>query len=239
MPDNNSAPFPMDLSGFRDVPAGEVAPLLERAAEASEDEAIPVLTALLRNRTLRLLRQGSRQEILDEALMLNRFLAVEAGALLRQRQPEAYGRWSALGELFSAASRSTGRAAIPSLLLGTQGHGMALLRLLAEGGTLPRAEIRRRLALGEAHLSHLLRDLEEASLIVRYRPERSKEVFVELGPAAREVVSHPTAALAPASAPVPERKKVLTFPKADQIRFEEMTDPQGDQSPRSLLASGQ
>lgn len=239
MPDNNSMPFPLDLSGHRDVPAGEVAPLLARAADASEEEAIPVLTALLRNRVLRLLRQGSRQEILDEAMMINRFLAVEDGARLRQSQPEAYGRWSALGELLSAASRSTGRAAIPSLLLGTQGHGMSLLRLLtAEGGPLPRAEIRRRLGLGEAHLSHLLRDLEEADLIVRYRPERSKEVFVEIGTAAREVLSQPAAASSePTPAPLPERKRVLKLKKDDQVRFEEVTDLPGGQSLRSLLAS--
>lgn len=238
MPDNNSMPFPLDLSGHRDVPAGEVAPLLARAADASEEEAIPVLTALLRNRALRLLRQGSRQEILDEAMMINRFLAVDAGARLRQSQPEAYGRWSALGELLSAASRSTGRAAIPSLLLGTQGHGMALLRLLAaEHGPLPRAEIRRRLGLGEAHLSHLLRDLEEANLLIRYRPEKGKEVLVELGPAAREVVSQPVTSAESAAVPPPARKRVLEFPEADQVRFEEVTDVQDDQSLRSLLAS--
>jgi DNA-binding MarR family transcriptional regulator len=229
----------MDLSNLRDVPAGEVAPLLERATEASEEEAVPVLTALLRNRLLRLLRQGSRQEILDEAMMINRFLAVEPGARMRQRQPEAYGRWSSLGELLSVAARSTGRAAIPALLLGTQGHGTAILKLLAaEDNKLPRAEIRRRLDLGEAHLSHLLRDLEEADLIVRYRPEKSKEVFVELGSAGREVVSQPSATSNPAAAPAPERKNVLTFRRADQIRFEEVTEFQGDHSALSLLASG-
>jgi DNA-binding MarR family transcriptional regulator len=237
MSDNNPVPFPMDLSGFRDVPAGEVAPLLERAAEAFEKEAIPVLTALLRNRILRLLRQGSRQEILDEAMMLNRFLAMETGARLHKREAEAYGRWSALGELLSTASRSTSRAAIPSILLGTQGHGMAILQLLAaEGGRLPRAEIRRRRGLPEAHLSHLLRDLEEADLIVRYRPERSKEVFVELGPAAQDVVPQPSTAPASIDAPAPESRKVLTFRKADQVRFEEVTDLPDGQSLRSLLA---
>jgi DNA-binding MarR family transcriptional regulator len=189
MPED-STPFPLDLSGHRDAAVEEIAPLLRQAAEAAEEQAIPALTVLLMNRLLRLLRQGSRQEILDEAMMLNRFLAVEAGVRLRQRLPETYGRWSALGELLSSTARSTGRAAVPALLRGTQGHGLAVLELLAaEGRALPRAEVRKRLDLGEAHLSHLLRDLEEADLILRYRPKGSKEVFVELGPAGREVVS--------------------------------------------------
>jgi DNA-binding MarR family transcriptional regulator len=188
MPD--SPLFPLDLSGYRDAPPEEVATLLEKAADTAEERAFPVLTALLMNRLLRLLRQGSRQEILAEAMMLNRFLAVEAGSRLRQHRPETYGAWTALGELLSGAARSTSRAAVPALLRSTQGHGLAILELLAaEGRALPRAEVRRRLDLGEAHLSHLLRDLEEADLIVRYRPKGSKEVFMELGPAGREVVA--------------------------------------------------
>jgi len=49
--------------------------------------------------------------------------------------------------------------------------------------------MRRRLGLAESHLSHLLRDLEEASLVVRYRPQGGKEVVVVLGPAGKEIVA--------------------------------------------------
>lgn len=186
---NPPASFPLDLSGHRDVPPEEIAPLLERAVDATDERAIPAVTALLMNRLVRLLRQGSRQEILDEALMLNRLLAVDAGKRLQERRPETYGGWAILGELLSGAARSTGRSAVPSLLRATQGRGMAILELLAgEGRALPRAEVRRRLGFPEAQLSHLLRDLEEADLIVRYRRQGSKEVFVELCPAGREVV---------------------------------------------------
>jgi DNA-binding HxlR family transcriptional regulator len=185
---NHSGPIPLDLSGFRDTPPATVAPLVERVAHEPEEKALGALTALLMNRLLRLLRQGSRQEILDESLMLNRVLAMEAGAHLRQSRPEVFGGWSALGELLSGAARSTGRAAVPSILSGTRGR--EILELLAgEGQPVARSEIKRRLELtSESHLSHLLRDLEEADLVVRYKPARGKEVLVELGPVGRQIV---------------------------------------------------
>jgi len=185
---NHSGPLPLDLSGFRDAPPATVAPLVERVAHEPEEKALGALTALLMNRLVRLVRQGSRQEILDESLMLNRVLAMDAGAHLRQSRPEAFGGWSALGELLSGAAQSTGRAAVPSILSGTRGR--EILELLAgEGQPVARSEIKRRLELiSESHLSHLLRDLDEADLIVRYKSPRGKEVLVELGPVGRQVV---------------------------------------------------
>jgi len=188
MPDT-TAPISLDLSGYREAPPAAVAPLVEKVAHEPEEKALAALTALLMNRALRLLRQGSRQEILDESLMLNRVLATEAGAHLRQSRPEAFGGWSALGELLSGAARSTSRAAIPAILSGSRGR--EILEVLAgEGRPVARSEIKRRLEFtSESHLSHLLRDLEEAELVLRYKPEGGKDVFVELGPVGREVVS--------------------------------------------------
>lgn len=185
---HSAAPIPLDLSGYRDAPPEEVVPLLDRVAGEPEEWALSALTSLLRNRTLRLLRQGSQQDALEEALMLNGFLATEAAERLRQARPEIVGGWSTLGELLSGAARSTGRAAVPALLSGTRGR--EILELLAsEHRPVLRSEVKRRLQLtSESHLSHLLRDLEEADLVVRYRPEGSKEVVVELGPVGREVV---------------------------------------------------
>ncbi|HSK77224.1 MAG TPA: winged helix DNA-binding protein [Thermoanaerobaculia bacterium] len=181
--------IPPDLSGLTGVPPEEVYPLLERAAREQEPAALDSLTALLLDRALRLLRQGSRQEIFEEAKALNRVLAGTECASLEETTPRIHGGWTALGELLSEASRRSDRAAVDSILLSTKGHGQSLLEELArEGRPLPRAEIRKRLRLGESHLSHLLRDLAEANLIVRYRPEGSKEVLLDLGPVGREVV---------------------------------------------------
>lgn len=72
-----------------------------------------------------------------------------------------------------------------------KGRWRRVLELLAAaGGTMRRAVLKERLdALSESHLSHLLRDLEEAEMIVRRRPERSREVLVELRSAGREIVA--------------------------------------------------
>jgi DNA-binding MarR family transcriptional regulator len=186
---DRTSPIPLDLSGLREAPPAELAPLLEKVAAKPEERALSALTALLMNRVLRLLRQGSREELHEEALMLNRALAVKAGAHLRKTLPEAFGVWTALGELLSGAARSTSRAAVPAILRSS-GRSQEILELLAsESGPVPRSEIKRRLKLAESQLSHLLGDLEEADLVLRYRPDKSKEVLVELGAVGREVVS--------------------------------------------------
>jgi DNA-binding MarR family transcriptional regulator len=179
---------PSAFADTDDIPPQEFGPLLERAASESEAATLKLATAVFSDRTLRLLREGSRQELLDEALAVSQALSGDPGDTLKSRHRETFGAWTALFELLEEAARRSDRAAVPSLLRGTLGP--AVLELLAgEGRPLPRAAIRKRLDLGEAHLSHLLRDLEEADLILRYRPKGSKEVFVELGPAGREVVS--------------------------------------------------
>lgn len=182
--------LPSSFSTLDDAPAGEVAPLMERAAAEGDPETLSRLTDLLLDRSLRLLRDGSREEILDEALAVSGGVSGEAGRLLKERSPETFGAWTALDDLLAEAARRSDQAAVPSLLKSTEGRGMAILELLAgEGRAVPRAEIRRRLSLAEAHLSHLLRDLEEADLIVRHRPQGAREVLVELGPVGRDVVS--------------------------------------------------
>src|SRR3954468_1612000 len=181
--------LPFSFSNLDDVPSGEVASLVEQAAAEADPETLGRLTDLLLDRALRLLREGSREEILDEALAISAGVSGETGRLLKERNPETFGAWAALDDLLAEAARRSDRAAVPSLLKSTEGRRMAILELLAgEGRAVPRAEIRRRLSFPEAHLSHLLRDLEEADLVVRYRPEKSREVLVELGPVGREVV---------------------------------------------------
>lgn len=210
----NNSTFPSDLTGHLDVPPAEVAPLLELASQEMAEQPFRALTLLLLNRTLNLLREGSRQELLAEAMMVNRFLEIEAGRRLRERRPEVFGKWSALGAMLSGASRASNRAAVPSILKG--GRGQEVLDLLAaRGGAAPRAEIRRQLDLGEAHLSHLLADLEEARLILRYRPQGSKEVLVELGPVGRERMA---GAIRNATARPAEPEEVKTVEIPESVR---------------------
>lgn len=68
--------------------------------------------------------------------------------------------------------------------------GQSVLELLAgEGQPVPRSEIKQRLGLAESHLSHLLRDLEAAELVVRLRAEKGREVMVDLGPEGRRIAA--------------------------------------------------
>ena len=69
---HRTSPIPLDLSGHRELPPAEIAPLLERVAAEPEERALSALTALLMNRVLRLLRQGSQEDLHEEALMPRR-----------------------------------------------------------------------------------------------------------------------------------------------------------------------
>lgn len=179
----------LDLSGAVELPSAELGMLLEHASLTADSAVWETVTALLGDRTLKLLRRGSRREILDEALALELFLAGSSGRELTAREPLRTARWEALAELLGEAARKSDRAAVESLLLSYKGKGQALLEELARaGGPLPRARLRASLGIEESYISHLLRDLEEADLIVRYRPEGAKEVLVDLGPVGREVV---------------------------------------------------
>ncbi|MGH9349634.1 MAG: helix-turn-helix transcriptional regulator [Vicinamibacterales bacterium] len=114
-------------------------------------------------------------------------MASPAGEEVRRRGPELYAEWKALGALLAEAARRSDRPAADSILLSDSGRGRTVLELLAEReGAVPRSVIRERLGLSESHLSHLLRDLEEADLIERIPAGR--EVRVALGRVGREVV---------------------------------------------------
>jgi DNA-binding MarR family transcriptional regulator len=81
---------------------------------------------------------------------------------------------------------------VDSILRSQGGHGRAVLEMLAEhGGPISRRAVRERLEITESHLSHVLRDLAEADLIVRSRLGR--EVALDLGPVGREVVERSVA----------------------------------------------
>jgi DNA-binding MarR family transcriptional regulator len=189
--------LPPELAGFDDASFAEILPYLKTLSREPEREKMAgVLSALLLDRTLHLLRRGSRRELADECWHLSEFLESKAGEELLKARPDVHGGWGAFADLTSEAAQRCDRAAVDSILLSHRGRGGKLLELLARQPDKPvrRAEIRAALQEAEGSevsdplISHLLRDLEEADLIFRYRPEGSKEVLVELGPIGREVV---------------------------------------------------
>lgn len=196
---DETSPIPKDLTGRQQAPFESIAGYLDVLAEKGDSQDERALTGLLQSRTLRLLRQGSREEIDEEALHLSRFLDSENGKALRRKRPELYGNWCALDDLLAEAGRRRDAAAVDSILQSYGGKARKLLEFLAERGAgrevegeqqvaVPRSEVKKHLELSESHLSHLLRDLEEADLVFRYRVPKGRDVTVELGPLGRRVV---------------------------------------------------
>ena len=70
----------MDLSGLVDRPMSELAPVIREAVDkhASRDD-LDRVGSLFLSRTLHLLREGSRTQILAECVDLDRFLTSKAG----------------------------------------------------------------------------------------------------------------------------------------------------------------
>lgn len=144
--------------------------------------------ALFLDRALWLLRQGSRTQIVDECVDLDGFLASKAGKWVQATYPELFGAWAALSDLLGEAARRSDRASVDSILASLKGYGRTILEMLAErGAPVPRSEILKRLDVSESHLSHILRDMDEADLIIRHR-DQGKQIVVDLGAVGREVV---------------------------------------------------
>lgn len=197
---NETSPIPKDLTGRQQAPFESIAGYLDVLAEKGDPQDERALTGLLQSRTLRLLRQGSREEINEEALHLSRFLESENGKALGRDRAELYGGWCALADLLIAAGRRRDEAAVDSILQSYGGNARRLLEFLAGRGAgrenddeppvaVQRSEVKKHLELSESHLSHLLRDLEEADLVFRYRVPKGREVMLELGPLGRRVVN--------------------------------------------------
>jgi FixJ family two-component response regulator/DNA-binding transcriptional ArsR family regulator len=182
----------MDLTGFVDTTMSE----LVEAVEKTEDRSLPSLQrvgSIFFDRTLDLLREGSRRQILDEAAALSEFLCGPSGERIERDHPGLFGSWQGLAELLTEAARRSDPAAAESILRGFKGNGRRVLEILAErGSAVPRSEIRKRLDLSESNLSHLLRDLHEADLITRHR-ETGREIVLDLGPVGRDIVQRSVA----------------------------------------------
>jgi DNA-binding MarR family transcriptional regulator len=181
--------IPFDLSNLPCVPSAEFAAILNHDLADEPDEALARLTAVVTDRVIRQVRLGSSRECLEEALALHGFLETAHGEKLKAHKPRFFHAWQALAAVLSVAGRRSDRTAIDAILKSHATHGRKLLEFLAtQAESVRRADVVEFLDISESQVSHLLRDLEEAELVLRYRPEGVKEVLVELGPAGREVV---------------------------------------------------
>lgn len=180
---------PQPLSAYINASFVELRPVLEQTTPGARDRPMAeAVGGLILHRALKLLRDSSRDDILAEGIALDGFLASPAGDQFKTAHADLYFAWQGLSALLGEAARRSDRAAIESILRSHEGHGRAVLELLAERAEpVRRAEVRERLQLSESHMSHVLRDLEEADLIRRRAAGR--EVALALGPVGREVVA--------------------------------------------------
>jgi hypothetical protein len=176
-----------DYTGYADVQPQEFSALLYQAAAGQDVKLIEAVDALILYRTLERLRKSSRDEILQESLNLNEFLTSGEGKTFQSNYSEKHARWSALADLISQAARRSDAAAAHSILSSHPTYGKKLLEILAANHQpVPRVSLVRDLEISESQLSHLLRDLEEADIVVRFK--QGREVMVDLGTVGTEIV---------------------------------------------------
>jgi DNA-binding MarR family transcriptional regulator len=180
----------LNLSRFHTSPASELGPLLEAVASESDDGAVDAMLAVLRNRALRLIRSGSSSDLSAEAAVLNRYLFSRAGRALQSRDASRHTRIRMIAEMVGEAGQRTDSVFLSAVLSSHTKYARPIVEMLSRAGSegLPRKQLLQKLNVEESHLSHILADLQDADVIVKYRRPGKKEVRVGLGPAGREIV---------------------------------------------------
>lgn len=164
---------------------------LELAVAAGPSEpglpaATHQLAALVRAESIRLIRLGTPRETSDASLALIRFARGGGGRALADVDAEADRIVTATTAVLGAAVAPHSSGGELAVLRSWNGLARRIVARVddADDRALPRAEL-----LGlpgvtdQSHLSHVLRDLEAAGLIVKIRSGRS--VTVHLGPVGR------------------------------------------------------
>lgn len=155
----------------------------------SESTAVPArvlqIANLIASEGVRLIRLGTRSELTQAAVALATLLAGHSGERLSKEQPRAHRIVSGISIALKAAAAPSSSAAELAVLRSWGGNASAAVAELrrASEHRMRRAELRQTLGVNESYLSHMLSDLEAASLIARTREGR--EVMVYLGATGR------------------------------------------------------
>jgi DNA-binding MarR family transcriptional regulator len=165
---------------------------LERAATAEPSAdwgMLPALTDQLADfvmeESIRLIRLGTRVELADAAVALSEMMIAPVAGVLEERYPDAHAVLGAASIALAVAISPASKGGELAVLRSWNGNALEVLRRVSRcpGQSIPRKKLRHELELEESYLSHLLRDLEAASLIERIRD--GKHVVVHLGPRGR------------------------------------------------------
>ncbi|MDO8495738.1 MAG: hypothetical protein Q7S32_04500 [bacterium] len=110
------AKIPEDLTGFIEAPFSETIGLLKEATPKELEESFVRFFALINEKVLFLIREGSRHEVRHAALLLGSFLVNRVGRNLVRYSPHIFGKLEAYYNLLSLASTKNDAAAIPSII---------------------------------------------------------------------------------------------------------------------------
>jgi hypothetical protein len=190
MPTPPQPPTPTDALSLITASMPELVAALAAEEEPTPDSGVVPPKALqianlIAAEGVRLIRLGTRSELSEGAVALATLLAGRGGARLLAEQPRAHriaaGTLVAL-KAATTPSSSAGELAVLRSWGGNASAAVAALRRAPEH-TMRRAALRKALGVNESYLSHMLSDLEAASLIARTREGR--EVLVHLGASGR------------------------------------------------------
>jgi DNA-binding MarR family transcriptional regulator len=181
----------VDVLALRDAPLPRLVEVVDRlVADGADGGVLTALVDLAIDEAVRLVRRGSRSDLLTSASALARFLAGPGGRKAQARTPGAHDTLCGLLPVLTAASSPASGDGDSLVLRSWSGKAQAALeQIAAAGGVLPRIDLRRQLGISESHLSHLLSDLEDASLVERVGAPGRRSVEVHLAPKGRELAS--------------------------------------------------
>jgi len=210
------APLPPDVLRLGTAPLEQLLDVLcELAAGGQQIDAMAVVADLAVDESIRLVRRGSRSEIVAAASALSHVLGGPRGRSIQAVAPGSHDTVAGLLPVLDAASSAAGRDGDALVLRSWNGKAREAVKLIAQTPErrLARAELRRRLDVSESYLSHLLADLEAASLVERIGAPGQRGVDIHLaGRGLAFAGSQPTAI------PIAVVRQVRERPAEDGLR---------------------
>jgi DNA-binding MarR family transcriptional regulator len=186
----------VDLLSLRAAALPALIDTLERLVTDHAGAAVlNAVAELAVDETVRLVRSGSRSEVIAGGKALSGFLASKLAQAAQDGAPGAHDTLNGLLPVLTAAASPASKDGGALVLRSWSGKAREALEHIASTpkGVLGRAELRTRLAVSESYLSHLLADLEAAHLVERISAQGARTVEVHLAPQGREFVTPPPA----------------------------------------------
>jgi DNA-binding MarR family transcriptional regulator len=180
-------PSPPDLLELRAASLSQLLAaidgLVPNAADERHRQAMSVVAEMAIDESVRLIRRAPRAEIVDASSALSRWCSGPAGQAAEAVDPGTHGALAGLMAVLTAAAAPDGKDGDALVLRSWNGNARKVVELVAAApdSVLARADLRSVLHVSESYLSHLLSDLEAASLVERVLTPGRRGIDVQLG----------------------------------------------------------